>query len=199
MKKTLILIIGLIIFTVGCVEVNPDPDAETAKARKERAEKAKTDLNNITVTVNGLSCIASAIDAKLTVKAVETIADGWIITLSDDTTATIKNVFVGNIPSIGVTQTGGVLVWTVNGTVIKGKDGNPVSVAASVPEFKFEDDTWKYRVAGGAWTECGSAASKGITVAEEDECVMITVGDTVINIDKAVDGVVVIVDPLPIV
>lgn len=198
MKKTLILIIGLIIFTVGCVEVNPDPDAKTAKARKERAEKAKTDLNNITVTVNGLSCLVSALDENLTVNSVEAIADGWIITLFNGATATIKNAFVGDIPSIGITKVEGKLVWTVNGTVIKGKDGNPVNVAASIPEFKFENDTWKYRVAGGAWTECGSAVSKGVTVAEDDDCVTVTVGDTFIKIDKTIYGVVVLVDPLPI-
>lgn len=199
MKKTLILIIGLILLTVGCVDPNSDPDGNSTKERKERAAKAKTDLSNITVTVNGLSCIVAAIDEGLRVKSVETIEDGWTITLSNDKTATIKDAFVGDIPAIGITEEEGYYVWTVNGTVIKGKDGNPVSVAANVPEFKFENDTWKYRAAGGAWTECGSAAAKGVTVAEDDDSVMVIVGDTVIKIDKVVEGVEVEVDPLPIV
>ena len=198
MKKTLIFTIGLILLSVGCVEVKPDPDADNAKERKERAEKAKTDLNNITITANGLSCLVSALNENLTVNSVETIADGWIITLFNGATATIKNAFVGNIPSIGITKVEGNLVWALNGTVIKGKDGNPIAVAASVPEFKFENDTWKYRVAGGAWTECGSAVSKGVTVAEDDDCVTVTVGDTFIKIDKTIYGVVVLVDPMSI-
>lgn len=199
MKKTLILIIGLLLLTVACVDPNSDPGDDSAKERKERAAKAKTDLNNIAITANGLSCLVSALDENLTVNSVEAIADGWIITLFNGATATIKNAFVGDIPSIGITKVEGKLVWTVNGTVIKGKDGNPVNVAASIPEFKFENDTWKYRVAGGAWTECGSAVSKGVTVAEDDDCVTVTVGDTFIKIDKTIYGVVVLVDPLPIV
>ncbi|MBP5505816.1 MAG: hypothetical protein J6X89_06925 [Bacteroidales bacterium] len=194
MRKVTLLILAAALFVgISCV-----PNLDEINSRLDALEKAVAELNSLNTTVNGFSTAIKALESNVAVTSVRKNADGYTINFSDGTSATISNGKDGNAgpkgdkgdkgdtPQVGFKNVDGVLVWTVNGEVIKDPDGNPVPASASVPEFKFEDGTWYCRANGGDWVECGSADGEGAQITETNDAVVITVGDTSIVIPKDV-------------
>ena len=179
---------------------------------EDRVSSLEDRLDKLEATVNeNIASIKALVEANakaVTINSVTTTENGYVISFSNGTTATIANGLDGKdgqdgaqgepgkdavAPQIGVQEIDGVLYWTVNGELLKyngenvrvtGKDGQDgvqgePGKDAVTPQFKVEDGKWYISFNGTEWTEVGSA------VTEVKSVVTVETTDTafIFNID----------------
>lgn len=177
-------------------------------ALKERVDSLEARVAaleaKVQANVDAIEKLVAAGNSAVTINSVRSTDDGYVINFSDGTVATISNGVDGadgSTPVIGVTEIGGVLCWTVNGTPLKnGSDYVPVAGNDGsdgrdgvTPEFKVEDGKWFVSYDnGGTWDEVGAAVTEvgpAITVSETDTEYIFTIGDDMeIRIPKTKAG-----------
>ncbi len=155
-----------------------------------RIKEVEGTLKTTTQTANGVKDIVDQLQKNVYVSSVEETSDkdGYVISFTDGKKATIKNGkngTDGTSPTIAVAKEGDDLVWVVNGEKIKDADGNYVPASAQVPEFKFEDNAWYYRVGTGDWTSCGEGSGSQVEIVENEDGVFLKIGDTSIKLGSA--------------
>ena len=185
MKKHLFLLLaGVLTIGVSCSKLNQLE--ERLNDVDNRLKVVEATLSNVNVV--GLKAAVEALQGNVSVSRVETTSDGYIIHFSDGTQAVLKNGTPGTngtTPTIGVTEVDGVLVWTINGEPIKNNGAYvPVTSTPETPEFKFENDTWYFRIGNGEWQVAGSGSGCNCSIVETDDAVIITIGDTTVTIPK---------------
>lgn len=186
-KLCYFLLAGALLLAGSCV--NLDEINNRINELEKRLSKVESELGTLTTNTGGLKKSIEALEANVYVTMVRKDADGYTIFFSDNTTATLKDGADGKdatAPSIGVKMIDGVNVWTVNGEPLLDANGKPIPVTATVeaPEFKYENDTWYYRIGSGAWTECGSGTGCHCSITETDTEVIITIGGTTVVLPK---------------
>ena len=186
-KLCYFLLAGALLLAGSCV--NLDEINNRINDLEKRLSKVESELGTLTTNTGGLKKSIEALEANVYVTMVRKDADGYTIFFSDNTTATLKDGADGKdatAPSIGVKMIDGVNVWTVNGEPLLDANGKPIPVTATAeaPEFKYENDTWYYRIGGGAWTECGSGSGCHCSITETDTEVIITIGGTTVVLPK---------------
>lgn len=171
---------------------------DSLEARVEALE-AKVQAN-----VDAIEKLVAASNSAVTINSVQTTDNGYVISFSDGTTATIANGADGkdgdkgsdgkdgSTPVIGVTEIDGVLYWTVNGTPLKngndyvpvtGQKGNDGTAGKDgiTPKFKVEDGKWFVSYDNGAsWEEVGPAVTvveSSIEVTETETEYIFVFGD----------------------
>lgn len=149
------------LLAVSCVDLSPLE--ERISALENRMDSVEEQLRTLNTNANGLKRAVENLEKNVFVKEVRQDADGYTIVFSDNTTAVIKNGNDGKSPIIGVKDQNGVIVWTVNGEPILDANGKPVPVTSTPepPQFKFEGDTWYYKVGDGDWIACGTGSASG--------------------------------------
>ncbi len=155
-----------------------------------RIKEVEGTLKTTTQTANGVKDIVDQLQKNVYVSSVEETSDkdGYVISFTDGKKATIKNGTDGTSPTIAVAKEGDDLVWVVNGEKIKDADGNYVPASAQVPEFKFEDNAWYYRVGTGDWTSCGEGSGSQVEIVENEDGVFLKIGDTSIRLGSALES-----------
>ena len=181
MRKILsILIAATALLAVSCVDLSPLEKRITDL--ENRMNSVEDQLRTLNTNANGLKKAVEALEKNVDVKEVRKDADGYTIVFSDNTTAVIKNGTDGKSPTIGVKDLNGVIVWTVNGDPILDNNGKPIPVTSTPepPQFKFEGDTWYYKVGDGDWTACGTGSGSGsgsdCSIEITDNFVIISIG-----------------------
>ena len=186
MKKHLFLLLAAVLtLGISCSKLNQLEDR--LNDLESRLKVVEATLSNTNIVA--LKAAVEALQNNVTVTQVETTSDGYIIHFSDGTSAVIKNGTPGTdgtTPTIGVTEVDGVLVWTINGEPIKNNGAYvPVTSTPATPEFKFENDTWYFRIGDGEWQVAGSGSGCNCSIVETDDAVIITIGGTTVTIPKA--------------
>ena len=195
-KLRYLLMAGILLLGASCV--NLDEVNSRIDQLEQRLSKVETTLGELTANTQGLRDAIRALEKNVFVTLVRKDDDGYTIFFSDNTTAVLKNGEDGKdgkdgddgkdatAPTIGVTVIDGVNVWTVNGEPMLDATGKPIPVTGTpeTPEFKFENDTWYYRIGGGAWTPCGSGTGCHCSLVETETEVIITIGGTTVVLPK---------------
>ena len=178
--------------------VNIDPIKDRLADLDARLKAVEANLTTVTTNANGLSSAIRALESNVTVDKVTKNEDGYTITFTDGTYATIKNGSNGSngsngangkdgvAPQVGVKEVDGTLVWTVNNEVLNDAAGKPVPAISEVPEFKFEEGNWYFRFGDGAWTLCADTASSAPEIIETENSVIISIGGNKIILPKEV-------------
>ena len=199
MKKTFLFLLGVLFIAASCVSL--DEVNNKIADLEARLKKVETDLNSLSSTADGLSTTIKALQDNVYVERVTKNADGYVITFTNGEKATIyngkdgqdglngqdgKDGKDGSTPNVGVAAVEGQsgYFWTVNGELVKDKDGKYVSATSQVPEFKFEDGNWYYRFENGNWAKCSEGQEEEILIIEKSDSVIIKIGDTLISVPK---------------
>ena len=173
--------IALLVFCLyGCSDTTYDDtnlwaEIESVKERVESLEKSVTATNDNLIT---LQQIIQALQQDITIKDVTPTNNGYTITFSDNTVATITNGIDGvNAPTISVAQddTDGNYYWTLDGewllidgakvqaNGIDGKDGQNGNDGkdATAPQIRINSTSkeWEISADGGVtWSSTGVIA-----------------------------------------
>ncbi len=163
MKRSIWTILALAFFALvasGCVNRAEMDDltnrVDGIDSRLSALEAAVKELNE--TEIPGLKNLVSALQNNVTVSSVVETDNGFVITFSDGTSATLRNGKDGKdgedgadgrdgkdgadgtngtdgedgqTPVVSITIVNGVYVWTVNGEIITDNDGNPIPVTGN--------------------------------------------------------------------
>ena len=188
-KFSIVLLLGALLMSVSCRDF-ADLYERIDQLEGKVGELEKLQLAQLSSTVQGLSTTVGQLEKKVYVESVTETADGYVIKFTDGKTATIKDGEDGEdgtTPTIGVKDEDGVLVWTVNGDVVKDAQGKSVPASVSVPEFKFENNKWWYRFGDkDQWKDCGEKTGPEPSIEETDAYIIINIGDQSVSIPKEV-------------
>ena len=151
MRKTFWTLLSAVCVAFALVSCSQELDEINAKidSLDQRVTALEQKVNQ---DISSIQAAVKALEAKLTVTGVSKTDDGYEITFSDGTKATLTNGEKGDTPSIGIAlqNIGGVAtyVWTINGEVAKDANGNPYPVVGVqgengiTPHFKFDENHW---------------------------------------------------------
>ncbi len=188
-KFSIVLLLGALLMSVSCRDF-ADLYERIDQLEGKVGELEKLQLAELSNTVNGLSTTVGQLEKKVYVESVTETDNGYVIKFTDGKTATIKDGEDGEdgtTPTIGVKDEDGVLVWTVNGDVVKDAHGKSVPASVQVPEFKFENNKWWYRFGDkDQWKDCGEKTGPEPSITETDDYVIISIGDKKVQIPKEV-------------
>ena len=189
MKKIISFFTVAALLFISCQKVDLSPLEKRIAELERRLGEVENTIKTLNTNTSGLQTAVTNLEKNIFVKEVRMDADGYTIVFSDGSTAVIKNGTDGTSPVVGVKKVDGVIVWTINGDPILDDAGKPIPVSGTpaTPEFKFEEDTWYYKIGDGAWTPCGSGSSSGGTQASievTDNFVIITIGEDSIALPK---------------
>ena len=146
--KSIIAVTLSVLAVIGCAKQS---DLNEVNSRLDGIENRVSNLEDALKQLNekdipSLRELVRAIQNNITVTAVVETENGYVISFSDGTTATLRNGkdgkagrdgvdgidgVDGNTPVIGITLVDGVYVWTVNGDILKDDAGNPIPVTGN--------------------------------------------------------------------
>ena len=196
MKKVFLFLIGVLFLTAACT--NLDEINEQISDLDARLKKVESDLSGVTATANGLSTAVRALQNNVSVDRVTENENGYVITFTDGTRATIYNGKNGKdgkdghdgkdgkTPNVGVATVDGEIVWTVNGEAVKDTEGKTIPATAQVPEFQFDGKNWFYRFGTGEWVLCNETAGDVPEIIETEDSVIISIGGNKVIIPKEI-------------
>ena len=183
MKRFLVALFSVALLCAACDKYDDSALQSRMTGLEGRVTDLENTVNGINSNVSALQSLVSALQNKVTVDAVTKNENGYTISFSDGTKATVSNGEKGETPAIGVKAEDGVFFWTVNGEWLLDAEGNRVIVTGAVPQVKVEDGKWFVSYDGTNWQEIGTTESiSGIVVTEDANFVYLTVpgsGDTV--------------------
>lgn len=191
MKKGIIAaLFAAAIAVVGCY--NDDELQKKVNDLDKRVTTLEEQVKELNEkTVPGLQATVAAIQDGVFVSKVSKNDEGVTITFSDGTTAFIKNGDKGdpgNTPVIAVKEVDGVFYWTINGEILKDADGKPVTVYATLPQFRINNGKWEVSYDEGAtWTivdVMGETETLPISIQDDADTVTFYIGDQSYVIQK---------------
>ena len=162
--KILAMAVAVTAFAVSCEKYNDSELREKISGLEDRVKTLEDQMAAANSNIQGLKDIVAALEKKLTVSSVKETSEGWVLSMSNGETITIKN---GVSPIIGVKEKDGVYYWTVNGEWLLDGDGKmlpvtgPAGADAIAPQVKIEDGYWYLSVDGGtSWTKLDKATGE---------------------------------------
>ena len=187
LKPNNLLLLVVLLFLAGCE--NLDGIYKQLKDHENRLTKLETLVKDANDQLTALKTLVDAQAKKISIVSYTPLTDGsgYIITMSDGETITLKN---GDTPAIGVkAHTDGKLYWTLNGEFLLDADGKMIraeSKEAPAPKLRVDaEGYWEYSSDGGKRWEritdpsgdpvkaVGDSPKVDLTITEENGNVII--------------------------
>ena len=128
---------------------------------KGRMETIEGQMRTANGNISTLDRLVRAAEGKVYINSVTETADGYTISFSDDTKATITN---GKSPVISVARYQGAYYWTLDGHWLLDPEDNMLPVSgkdAIAPQVKIDGGYWYVSADGGStWTQLGKATGE---------------------------------------
>lgn len=189
-NRLLIAVATAILVLTGCVKDQELYDkVQDLDDRLTKVEEQVKELNSITIP--GMQSIVAALQGKIYVESVTPTSEGYVITFSDKTTATITNGVdgedgkdgvdgekgdKGDTPAVGVVEIDGEFYWAVDGEPMLDAEGNKVPVYEALPQLRINEGKWQVSYDGGTtWTDVPTMGeANGSTISIEDSETSVT-------------------------
>ena len=202
MKKTLLFaVIAGALALAGCAkDTELYNKVDRLDERVSKLEEQVKELNE--QTVPGIRTLVAAIQGNVYATSVVDNGDGYTITFSNGTVATIKNGTdgkdgkdgdkgdKGDTPVISAAEFEGEFYWTVNGEFLTDADGNKIPVHKALPTFKIIDGKWNVSYDNGTTWEVvpqmGESEAIPISIVDGEDTVTFYIGDESYVIKKEV-------------
>lgn len=202
MKKTILFILSAILF-MSCT--NLDDVNSRLNDHENRIKILEGMVSNTNNAIENLKKLIDAESQKITIISYQALEDGsgYLLTMSDGSTITLKNGTDGKSPLIGVKQLDGTLYWTIDGEFMLDANGNKIKaegqdgVPGVTPQLRVNvDGFWEISLDGGhRWQAIvgidgkpvkavGSDATVDLTITETDEAIIITFAGKTYTIPK---------------
>lgn len=173
---------------------NTDEIRDKLKDHEKRIEVLEQLVKKANESTSALQALIDKMSKQLTIVKYEELKDGsgYVITMSDGSTITLKNGQGAPAPAVGIKEDEGVYYWTINGdylldgsgnrVVAKGKDGS----IGITPKLRInKDNQWEVSYDGGKnWSlvrdengnpivAVGSADTSNLTIESDGTHVII--------------------------
>ena len=152
----LVAIVASVILT-ACGEDYQD-DIDKLNERHAGIEQRVTNIESQVRTFNSqleaLKALSVAVEQNFYITSVETITDGYQLTLSNGRIIVLQNGpdnLLIPTPAVSITQINGFFYWTLNGMVLTDDDGRPIRSTDVTPVVKYDHVTlqWLISIDGG--------------------------------------------------
>lgn len=161
--KWYLYLLMLLLLLSSCA--NTDEIRDKLKDHEKRIEVLEQLVKKANESTSALQALIDKMSKQLTIVKYEELKDGsgYVITMSDGSTITLKNGQGAPAPAIGIKEDEGLYYWTINGdylldgsgnrVVAKGKDGS----IGITPKLRInKDNQWEVSYDGGKnWSLVG--------------------------------------------
>lgn len=144
---------------------------ERVDSLEGRMDSAEAAIEKLKSDLSSMQTLVDALNRKLAVSDIEKTANGYVITFSDGSTATLEN---GKTPVVSLVEQDGTVYWAVDGDILKvngqpvvavgakGDDGAPGQPGkdAPVPSFEIDAEGHLWVTVGEVKTDLGAVAGK---------------------------------------
>ncbi len=207
--KWYLYLLMLLLLLSSCA--NTDEIRDKLKDHEKRIEVLEQLVKKANESTSALQALIDKMSKQLTIVKYEELKDGsgYVITMSDGSTITLKNGQGAPAPAMGIKEDEGVYYWTINGdylldasgnrVVAKGKDGS----IGITPKLRInKDNQWEVSYDGGKnWSlvrdengnpvvAVGSADTSNLTIESDGTHVIIIYNGVTYLIPLAPGGAV---------
>ena len=174
MKKQILAgLFAVLVAVTGCQKDDLSEKVNDLDKRVSALEEKVKELNERTIP--GIQATVAALQAKIYVTDVTVLKDGYEITFSDGTKATIANGKDGEKgergaePVISAQEIDGEFYWTVDGKPMLDAQGKKIPVHAALPQLRINEGKWEVSYdEGKTWKEVPTMGSGGAAISIED-------------------------------
>ena len=177
MKKQILAgLFAVLVAVTGCQKDDLSEKVNDLDKRVSALEEKVKELNERTIP--GIQATVAALQAKIYVTDVTVLKDGYEITFSDGTKATIANGKDGKDgekgergaePVISAQEIDGEFYWTVDGKPMLDAQGKKIPVHAALPQLRINEGKWEVSYdEGKTWKEVPTMGSGGAAISIED-------------------------------
>lgn len=177
MKKQILAgLFAALVAVTGCQKDDLSEKVNDLDKRVSALEEKVKELNERTIP--GIQATVAALQANIYVTDVTVLKEGYEITFSDGTKATIANGKDGKDgekgergpePVISAQEIEGEFYWTVDGKPMLDAQGKKIPVHAALPQLRINEGKWEVSYDGGkTWKEVPTMGSGGAAISIED-------------------------------
>lgn len=177
MKKQILAgLFAALVAVTGCQKDDLSEKVNDLDKRVSALEEKVKELNERTIP--GIQATVAALQANIYVTNVTVLKDGYEITFSDGTKATIANGKDGKDgekgergpePVISAQEIEGEFYWTVDGKPMLDAQGKKIPVHAALPQLRINEGKWEVSYdEGKTWKEVPTMGSGGAAISIED-------------------------------
>lgn len=121
---------------------------------EQRVSSLEAQVTKINSQLSQLSVLASAVEQGFYITQVKTTATGYELTLNNGRVIVLQNgpdKILTPMPAVSMTQISGLCYWTLNGELLTGSDGKPISSTGITPivRYDYTNMQWVISVDGG--------------------------------------------------
>lgn len=154
-RKYILMFAAVVLFSCG-KDYKDDIDKlnSTHTSIEQRVTSLETQVTKINSQLSQLSVLASAVEQGFYITQVKTTATGYELTLNNGRVIVLQNgpdKILTPMPAVSMTQISGLYYWTLNGVLLTGSDGKPISSTGIAPVVRYDYTTmqWVISTDGG--------------------------------------------------
>ncbi|MBR1873143.1 MAG: hypothetical protein IJ795_08055 [Bacteroidales bacterium] len=157
MKKVFWFLFAFVALAVTACSYNDSALKEQIGDLEERVSTLESRLKTLNeTTIPAIQQAIKNLQDNVFVTEVKDTDNGYVITFSNGTVATIKDGEGfsgedGHSPEVGIVIVDGVYVWTIDGEIVTGEDGEAIPVQGNAPVFRVINGQWQVSFDGFKW------------------------------------------------